>query len=57
MDVYERLLAVLGYELVPIGSYLDRLREQAATETDPHRRSKLAARILLHTTPSTRTDS
>ena len=49
IDVYERLLAVLGYELVPIKREvsLNELRKQASTETDPERRSELAAEILF----------
>ena len=45
----DRLVAALGYtvELIAEEDSLDRLRQAASTETDPDRRSQLAARILL----------
>lgn len=49
IDIIERLLNYLGYELEAIlsESIQDRLKKQAAIETDPSQRSKLAAQRLL----------
>ncbi len=48
-DIAIRLAYALGYECVihRRESSLKELRRQAATETDPDRRSKIAAEILL----------
>jgi transcriptional regulator with XRE-family HTH domain len=55
IDIYERLLAALGYELMPIKREvsLEELRRQASIETDPKRRSQLAMQILLRLAPGT----